>query len=113
MSDFNLVLVIAAITAFVFRLVPFASHRVGGRAAANVPLKRLLAYSGQAMLGVLAFEILFGKSDLTEFTHNLDLPGGAALMLVAAAFLATVLSKRTLSVFALAASTYLAVLLFH
>lgn len=94
MSASAWIMLLAVLSAFVFRLLPIATSKLRLMRDTQSPFYRFLNYSSQAMLGVLCFELVFGKSSLGEITAEFGWLQALSLVLLLIAFIATCKSGK-------------------
>lgn len=94
MSTSTWIMLLAILTAFMFRLLPIATSKLRFMRDTQAPLYRFLNYSSQAMLGVLCFELVFGKNSITHIVTQFGLLHALSFILLLIAFLATCKSGK-------------------
>lgn len=102
MSMFWILLLFAALTIFICRVLPFifADHALLGNTDGR--FYRFLTYSTQAMLGAIVYSTAFFTHDIMTFVQNFAFIDALKLLLLAFVFFATLWTNRLLSAFLLA-----------
>ncbi|RDU60004.1 AzlD domain-containing protein [Helicobacter marmotae] len=102
MSMFWILLIFAAITIFLCRILPFifANHTLLGNTDGR--FYRFLTYSTQAMLGAIVYSTAFFGRDIVSFIATFAFIDVLKLLLLGFVFFATLWTNRLLSAFLLA-----------
>lgn len=105
------ILIIAIVTAFLFRFIPIFWRNLP---ALNDPASKtykFLAYSSQAMLGILTYELIFGKTQLGDLLLQVSLAEILGMIILLSAFAVVALTNQVAMAFILGTGLYFIVIL--
>ena len=103
------IMLLAVLTAFMFRLLPIATSKLHFMRDTQAPFYRFLNYSSQAMLGVLSFELVFGKNSIAQIVTQFGWLQAVSFVLLLIAFLATCKSGKVALPFLICSLIYVSV----
>ena len=80
------ILFIAAVTAFFFRFSPVLLRKLPALSDPGSPTYKFLSYSSQAMLGLLTFQLIFGKINIGDFLDAVSMTDFLGFLILVVAF---------------------------
>ena len=107
-----LIILFSVITAFFFRVIPFCIGRNRYLVNQDTKFYRFLSYSSQAMLGVMCFEAMFGKTGYGDIVSRLAWNDVIAVALILTAFVVVARTKNILFIFGINSTLFVLSLVF-
>ncbi len=108
---YSTILIIAAVTAFLFRFTPIFWRNLPVLNDPASKTYKFLAYSSQAMLGILTYEMVFGRTQLGDLLLQVSLAEISGMIILLSAFAIVALTNRVAMAFLLGTGLYFIVIL--
>lgn len=103
-----LLIAFSAVTAFVFRALPFAFKNSTALTQTKGAFYRFISYSAQAMLGVIIYDTAFNKMDALTLIEQFQILDALKLFLLLGTFIAVIKTRKILPSFFASLCIYVA-----
>lgn len=110
MTIWNLIL-FSAVTAFVFRVIPFFMKNNKLLVDQQGSFYRFLSYSTQAMLGMIIYDTAFNQKNLLQFFSSFNSLDAIKIILLLAMFILVIKTNKVLLYFLISLLVYFVALL--